>query len=155
MEVYLLFGGIILIACEAALPGIGFFGLGGVSALLAALFLYLGADATAAGVVAGLTAVGLLSIYWLITKFPDSGIGRILTLSLRFSTESGYSSAEEKKELIGRVGTVHTVMRPAGTVKLGDELIDAVSEGGFIDSGTEVVVISVTGGRTVVRSIDG
>jgi len=44
-------------------------------------------------------------------------------------------------------------LRPAGTIKLNGERVDAVSEGSFINKGQKVKVISVSGSRVVVRKI--
>ena len=60
-------------------------------------------------------------------------------------------SAETRRELIGREGTVLTELRPAGSVQLGEQVVDVVSEGAFVAKGERVKVIAVNGARVVVR----
>ena len=49
------------------------------------------------------------------------------------------------------MGKVLTELRPAGTVQIDGRPVDVVSEGAFIEKGTRVVVLSVSGSRVVVR----
>ena len=45
-------------------------------------------------------------------------------------------------------------MRPAGKAKIGDELVDVVSDGPFINPGTAIEVVRVEGNRVFVRETD-
>ena len=53
--------------------------------------------------------------------------------------------------LIGQNGTVETVLRPAGKVRLNGVTYDAVSEGGFLKPGVPVVVVKTSANSLVVR----
>ena len=44
-------------------------------------------------------------------------------------------------------------MRPAGTIIIDDERVDAVSEGGYIPVDTPVKVVKVEGTRVIVRKL--
>ena len=55
--------------------------------------------------------------------------------------------------LLGAIGTSATVLRPAGTVRIGDEFVDVVTEGGYIPAGTRVQVVEVEGTRIVVKEV--
>ena len=44
-----------------------------------------------------------------------------------------------------------TELRPAGSVQLGEQVVDVVSEGAFVAKGERVKVIAVNGARVVVR----
>lgn len=50
----------------------------------------------------------------------------------------------------GDAGTAVTPLRPSGKAAFGDELVDVVTEGGYIEPGTAVVVARVQGARVVV-----
>lgn len=152
MIIYLLAGGIILLALEGVIPGFGFFGLAGLTALLAALFLALGADAAAGGIIAVILLGGIAIFYLLVRVFPDSRLGQALTLHLQSTADKGYTGVEVKKDLRGRKGIAKTVLRPAGIALIGDELVDVVTEGDFIEPGTPVTVVAVSGGRVIVRA---
>jgi membrane-bound serine protease (ClpP class) len=69
------------------------------------------------------------------------------------NTESGYVSNINRLELVGLEGIAATVLRPAGTIFVGNERIDAVSEGAYIDKGSKVKVVKVEGARIVVRAV--
>ncbi len=55
--------------------------------------------------------------------------------------------------LLGAIGTSATVLRPAGTVRIGDEFVDVVTEGGYIPAGIRVQVVEVEGTRIVVKEV--
>lgn len=155
MVMWLLGAGVVLLLLELfVIPGFGIFGLGGIIALAVGLFLLLGADAAAAGIVA-LIFLGLAIALWLLFKFfPKTNIWR-KNLSLRFSstTDRGYVSSDDFSRLIGVEGIAYTILRPAGSAQFKDEFVDVVSEGGFIEKGCRVKVISAEGSRVVVRQI--
>ncbi|BDH62272.1 hypothetical protein MTP04_24020 [Lysinibacillus sp. PLM2] len=69
------------------------------------------------------------------------------------TTEEGYVSNENRLDLIGKVGETLTPLRPAGTILVDNERIDAVSEGSYINLNKKVEIMKVEGSRIVVREI--
>jgi len=67
-------------------------------------------------------------------------------------TATGVMDPQKYLALMGASGTTLTALRPAGTAMLGDEMVDVVSDGAFIQPGQKVVVIQVEGNRVVVRA---
>ncbi|MFC1467322.1 nodulation protein NfeD [Verrucomicrobiota bacterium] len=59
----------------------------------------------------------------------------------------------ETSPLIGREGLAFTTLRPSGTGAFGDERIDVVTEGEFIEKETPIRIIEVHGNRIVVEKI--
>ncbi|MFW5820810.1 MAG: NfeD family protein [Bacteroidota bacterium] len=57
------------------------------------------------------------------------------------------------KELVGKTGLAHTVLRPSGMVEIEGEIYDAVSDMGYIDRGTAVKVISYATGQLHVEEL--
>lgn len=53
--------------------------------------------------------------------------------------------------LLGQIGVADTPLRPAGKARIGDQYVDVVSEGDYIDAGTRVQVIEIEGNRIVVK----
>lgn len=53
----------------------------------------------------------------------------------------------------GDVGVASSTLRPAGKATFGEQFLDVVSDGGYIDHGTKIEVIRVAGNRIVVRPI--
>ena len=66
---------------------------------------------------------------------------------------SALPGAAQAAGLLGAVGTAVTVLRPAGTVRFGDQYVDVVTEGGYIPAGARVQVIEVEGTRIVVKEV--
>ena len=54
----------------------------------------------------------------------------------------------------GRRGVAETLLRPSGKVRFGDDLVDVVSEGLMVRSGTPVEIVEVSSMRVVVRAVD-
>jgi membrane-bound serine protease (ClpP class) len=69
------------------------------------------------------------------------------------STDKGYVSNPTRTDLINKTGKTLTPLRPSGTIVIDNERLDAVTEGGFINSGADVIVIEAEGVRIVVREL--
>ncbi len=67
------------------------------------------------------------------------------------------SPADDKAPIhsikVGDIGTVHGPCRPVGQIQLGDNLLDAMTEGEFIPTGTKVKVVKVEGNRVVITPV--
>jgi membrane-bound serine protease (ClpP class) len=149
---FLLFAlGIVLILLELVLPG-GIIGIFGFAAVLASFFLsgenfiHIGISLLIAFSISIIACVVMIKVYDKKMKFFKK-----LILTDSTSTESGYVSNQNRTELIGVRGVTLTDLRPSGTVIVGEERIDVVTEGGFITRGTSVKFIKVEGSRIVVR----
>lgn len=95
----------------------------------------------------GTIASVILGMYLL----PRSPFGKLLMLADSQKAEEGWVNETGNTELMGKTGKVVTPLRPVGTVELGTERLQAVSEGAFIDRGAVVRVIEVHGNRIVVE----
>ena len=98
----------------------------------------------------GTIASVLLGMYLL----PRSPFGKMLVLGDSQKAEEGWVNEKSNAELVGKTGKVVTSLRPVGTVELGTERLQAVSEGAFIDRGAVVKVIEVHGNRIVVEKAE-
>ena len=69
---------------------------------------------------------------------------------------SGTAIYEEDRmlALAGCTGRTTTDLRPAGIARIGEMLVDVVSDGAYIEAGSRVVVCQVEGNRVVVRRAD-
>jgi membrane-bound ClpP family serine protease len=56
------------------------------------------------------------------------------------------------EHLLGQKGSAVTRLAPSGKAQVGDELVDVITEGEFIDRGSAIVVTEVRGNRVVVAS---
>lgn len=163
MEVLLLVAvGVILLALELlVLPGFGIAGLLGLAALVAGLVLGMTGEGNTAElltlvaarmVFSVLMAVGLsLLLLRFLTHLPG---GRRLILDTRLDAGHGYASPPpEDSQWLGRRGTAHSMLRPAGIADIDGHRVDVVSEGELIDAGTPIEVMRVDGNRIVVRAL--
>lgn len=149
----LLFGiGLALLLIEFfAIPGFGVTGIGGLALILLSVFLAF--DSFSAGLAA--VAIGLLGTVVLVLvgfrKLPRSKVWSKLALDTSLSTDAGYLPRESRSDLVGQTGTTITVLRPAGTALINDERVDVVSEGGWVEANTPIIVTQVEGLRIVVK----
>jgi membrane-bound serine protease (ClpP class) len=166
--------GVLMLALEIfVFPGFGIAGVSGILLLILGLTMIgvpgILADRTAMWsmvrqslliVVSGM-ACSLLLWVWLqhyLPKLPylnrlilttTSGAGSSLTADL--------PSTATPCVAVGAVGKAATDLRPGGTVAFGGptggdiQVVDVVSDCGFVDAGAEVVVREVHGNRVVVR----
>ena len=150
----LIISGIILLLIEMMIPGFGIFGLTGLLLLLWGMYDVMGGGSMAMVVVTVLSIVGVMILWWIVSIFPKTRVGGRLTLRLQFTKEKGYASHPNPSVWLGKIGVAKTVLRPAGTIVVDDTFLDAITDGEFYEPGTEVIIISVTGGRIVVRATE-
>ena len=162
-DVLIVGAGLVLLGIEAfVVPGFGIFGVAGIVAILAGLYMSLLGNiptmpdfTRAAWVLTSSTLLLIGSAWALIRTLPSSSRLAESGIFLLAKTTSaiGYESAEVRSDLVGKYGTAITDLRPAGTALIGDERIDVVSESEWISAGTPVKVLSAEGYRHIVRSV--
>jgi membrane-bound serine protease (ClpP class) len=59
----------------------------------------------------------------------------------------------EMAALLGAIGVAATPLRPAGKVRFGDDFVDVLAEGNYVQPGTRVQVIEIEGNRVVVKEV--
>ena len=162
-DVLIVGAGLVLLGIEAfVVPGFGIFGVAGIVAILAGLYMSLLGniptmpDFTRAAWVLTSSMLLLIGSAWaLIRTLPSSSRLAESGIFLLAKTTSaiGYESAEVRSDLVGKHGPAITDLRPAGTALVGDERIDVVSESEWISAGTPVKILSAEGYRHIVRSV--
>ncbi|MGH7658694.1 MAG: NfeD family protein [Gemmatimonadales bacterium] len=160
-EVILLMLGLIALTVEVfVLPGFGIAGILGFIMVGASFVMaMLGALPTGGDIVQALAVVGASLVivaaiaYAWIRHLPGSSRLRGLFLHDSLQGSEGYVSALARGDLVGLEAVAVTDLRPAGTVSVGEERIDAVTEGDFIKAGSTVKILRAEGYRHVVRSL--
>ena len=160
-ELLLLGAGAVLVLMEVfVVPGFGVAGvLGSIAVLGAAYLSMLGRFPTSADLIGttGVISVSILLVavlaYALFRHLPHSRARGLAGLFLRSETssETGYLSAPERMDLVGRIGVAVTDLRPSGTAMVDEERLDVVTEGPWIEKGTRIEVIHAESYRHVVR----
>ncbi|QDR80942.1 NfeD family protein [Sporomusa termitida] len=154
LEIVLFIGGIGLILLELYTPGAGIFGIVGIIAIFASLFLTLGADIAAINMLAISLLVALALFMLIVRRLPSSKLWERLILKDAETKSAGFSSSLDYSLYLGKTGITSTGLRPAGALLIDGVQLDVVSEGQFIEPNTLVKVVSVTGNRIVVRPVN-
>lgn len=169
-EVLLFLLGIGLLALEVfVIPGFGIAGIAGIVCTVASLTLSLvGNDGFSfEGVESGDVALSLwtviislvLSVALCVilgrTVFKAKRGSALSSLTLEATQEAdlGYVGVEKKEldSMVGSSGVAETDLRPGGKVRIGEVVYDAISDGPFVERGSEVEVSSTSSGQIVVH----
>ncbi len=165
--------GLVLVLLEVfVLPGFGVPGILGIVFILGSLGLAtLGAtDGPLPSTAAEWTRLGgkmgqymfaliaaVMVAFFLVRYLPHIPGANRLTLAApddsAATANADVPGATQAAALLGAVGITMTVLRPAGSVRFGDDFVDVVSEGSYVSAGTRVQVVEVEGNRIVVREV--
>jgi len=168
LEILLFLVGLGLLVVEIFLiPGFGVAGVSGLVLIVASIVLAMQGFvvpefsfqweilmqnllAVLAGCVAALIVVLVLLRY--LRSVP---LLNRLELRTEQLPEQGFvvQSADEAKELLGKQGMVVSTLRPVGKAEFGDRLVTVETEGEFLNAGSRVQVIEVSGNRVLVRKV--
>lgn len=141
-----------LIIAEVFLPGFGLPGIAGIvlvcgGALLAGM--HFGA-LVAVGLLLVIIAVLAVLISWVLRSAANGAMGHS-ELFLHEKDELGGQA--DMQVFVGKQGKTMSVLRPAGIGDFDGVRLNVVTEGGFIESGSEIEIIRVEGSRIVVKPV--
>jgi membrane-bound serine protease (ClpP class) len=176
LEVILFGAGVILLLVEVfVIPGFGIWGATGFLLLVTSLilasepFLVPRTQRDLASLLRNVVIVlGSGALFSIIAMWLTSSIGKIPVLNrlalqpptpeellATSSTTSGSDSmlANDSLLKVGDTGVACSPLRPAGKVRFGQDYVDVVSDGTFINPGEQVRVVQVRGNRIVVRRV--
>ena len=95
------------------------------------------------------------SIAILARFLPDLPVFRRLFLSAQSTAGPSIPAAEVTEKTpalsIGDTGTARSILRPSGKAVFGELLVDVVTQGQFVEEGTPVRVLSISGDAVVVE----
>ncbi len=111
----------------------------------------------ATNLIVALTASGF--VIWILARYlPRTSFYR--RFALMTSNPPGTSMAGVRTSIMphpalapGMRGTALSVLRPSGKARFAEQVVDVVTEGEFISSGTPVAIIQADPLRVVVRSV--
>jgi membrane-bound serine protease (ClpP class) len=144
----------VLILLDLVTPTFGIIAGIGVVALIAAVWLsftvsnWLGSAALLLAIF-GAPAYTL----WLMHVLPRSRLGKRI-----FLPEAGRADADALPEagdvarLVGQAGVAETPLRPSGAVRVAGRRLTGIAESGFVEQGSAVTVVGVSGADLVVRA---
>jgi membrane-bound ClpP family serine protease len=170
-EVSAIIGGVLLIALEIlVIPGFGVAGVLGIPLLfggLVATFVPAGGTLTQPGETRDRVVIGLLTVlaasfsagvgmYFLVRNMGSIPlVGKLILKDPGTGDDDeGFFDVIAEEQVVAKVGqhgVAQTDLRPSGRIMIGDRLVDAVAEIGYIKAGANVVVVSVSGLRVGVE----
>lgn len=146
--------GIIFCAIEACVPGFGFFGIAGTIMIVAGIVVRMifGGDLYMLLYMVLIALVLFGALFMLASLvIRKSKLGKTAIFNVGTAVpEDITEGTRDYSSLIGKIGVVATVLRPAGKVDFDGEVVDVVARDGFVEVGAEVVVSNVEGQRVVV-----
>lgn len=143
--------GIILILLETVLPGL-IAGISGGFLMGLGIFLSFRDYGTGVGIVVlsgSILSLIIIGIIWL-KYFPQSSFAKIFISERSIGGDIG---EEVPSELIGKEGIAVTRLYSCGKVKVGNELLDAITNGEGIEAGSPIKIIAVEGFKIIVQEI--
>jgi membrane-bound serine protease (ClpP class) len=169
-EIIIFVVGVILVLIEIfAIPGFGVAGISGIILIIAGLTLSLvgnvGLDFSGVAFEAITTAFfiviiaiffALIGSFWISRKLFTTTIFGHLALEAEQHSEQGYTVSDTRyKGVLGREGIAYTVLRPAGKVRIDDNVYDATALTGYIEKGEPVKVVKYETGQLFVVKMKG
>jgi membrane-bound ClpP family serine protease len=162
--------GLILIGLEIfVLPGFGVTGISGIVLLVGSLVLVtlermpettqdwvgLGTRISMFGISLVAAIVAAFVLAWYLPHLPYAGR---LVLAPPSDEEDGEMdplgpTPDSRASLLGAIGVAATTLRPAGKARFGDDYLDVIAEGDYVDPGSRVQVIEIEGNRIVVKEV--
>ena len=155
--VVLMLVGLALLFLEiAVIPGFGVAGISGSILLLLSLVLAFWKLTKIWAM--GVTLLAIIGVIFLalfvIYVLPHTRLGKAFILEENApKTEEVFDNTEYNKYL-GLEGVAVSNLRPSGIVKIGNDRVDVVTDGDYIEKGTKIKVIKTEGRRVVVTVLE-
>lgn len=149
--------GAVLVAIEFMTPGFGIAGTVGIVSLIIGIVIasrVVSPPVLMAMIAAVLLVIASLLVWAYRSATRGGKISRTLLLHSRLDKEHGYNSVQTEESLVGMEGITLSMLRPSGTIQIGDRKVDVVTEGEFIPQEVKVRVVKVEGFRIVVERVD-
>ena len=142
--------GIYLLVLELYVPDFGISGIMGFIMMILSLYFHTGDW----GQVVLITLAALLVVFLCFVLFIKSGkelsLSSAFVLDIQLNKQEGYSSHEDRGDLLGQVGHVVMDLRPVGRGQFNQESYEVVSLEGFIAKGNLIKVIRISNGSIYV-----
>jgi membrane-bound serine protease (ClpP class) len=171
LAVFLFLLGLVLIGLEIfVVPGFGVTGISGIVLVVASLVLVtlermpetsqdwvnLGATVTTLGISLVAAIVGACVLAWYLPHIPYAS--RLVLQPPGENEQDADGDAfggrpEAAAALLGAIGVAATTLRPAGKARFGDDYLDVVAEGDYVNPGSRVQVVEIEGNRIVVKEV--
>ncbi len=151
--ILLIVAGMVALGVELfIIPGFGVVGILGIAALLGGVvsaWMEFGAFWGVVTILCTLFGSAMMIVGLLRTNL----LKKRLVLDAHLEPGCGTESSD-LTPLLGKEGQALSMLRPAGIAIVDNLRIDVVSEGGFIEKGTEIRVTMIDGPRVIVARVE-
>lgn len=166
-EIWLFVLGIVLLAAEIfVVPGFGLTGIAGIVCIVISLTLSLinndgldfsmvgrGEIARAFAFVITTFVIGLSGVL-IATNYYFAGERLKKSVVVLGTDQEGYVGTDmTASTMIGKEALAKTDLRPSGKIEVEGETLDALSEGGYIEKGSKVIIKDATESQAIVRKL--
>lgn len=140
--------GILLILLEFfVVPGVTFFGIGGLVLLVLGIYFSYTNYGIATGNTILLSTFGAIGLIFYVAY--RTGAWKKITLSAEVKSVSKEDVSLNVK--VGDSGKTISRLAPMGTIMVNNELFEASSKGIFIDEDTEIEIIRIINNKIIVK----
>lgn len=144
--------GLILLLLEIfVIPGFGIVGILGIGCIVGSFVMAFGIEQLQTGLyvvsTSFFTAVAIMIVLAFYLTKPI--FSRLALKTVQLSSD-GYSAHEDSGLKPGDEGIAMSMLRPAGIAIFNGKRYDVVTEGGFIDSDSNIKVLAARGGQIIV-----
>ena len=154
LSIFLYVLGLLLLMIEGAIPGFGLPGITGIICVTISIALITSNLYEALLLIIITTLLFISAIVLLYKLGYVSKYLKFLVLNTEQKKEEGYISQRLDNSYVGKTGVAETILRPAGIVNIDDKRVSAQSQGGFIESGANVVVTEVADMKIIVKKLE-
>lgn len=147
--------GILMLMVEIFVPGFGVFGIAGILGIFGSIIMASSSAYQALISILIALIVSSIIIALIIKYLPKRNLSKTLFLGTNLTKESGFVSSKEVVAYIGMTAKTLTFLRPSGKIEIDGQMLDAISEGRYIEKDKIVVVLSVEGSRIIVKEKEG
>ncbi len=167
-EIVLFMAGFILLMIELFLiPGFGIVGVTGISLMTTSLFLamvehYPGGSwlnisphfMQVSIMNLGGSLVGTFFFVIILARFlPETHIFQRIMLGTTLAPEKGFVASDKTDDMIGIRGTALTPLHPAGIGIFGNNRLNVIARGDFIEKDSSIIIAETHGNRIVVEPV--
>lgn len=143
--------GFILLIVEAIVPGFGLPGISGLILVFTGIIMAVESLGVAAiSISIAIIVTTIITILLIKLGFKSKILDNIILKSDVTNNEDNEKKIS-KEELLGSIGKSVSILRPTGFIEIEGQRYDALSEEGFIQEGSKVVVSKIEGNKIFVR----
>ena len=145
MAIGLLVTGFVLMFFEVLLPGLVLGACAILTMIASVVVAYMNTDHGNVFLIVALVSTAIFTVCF-VMWFPKSTMGQKLA-----SSSAVVDLGIDLSGLVNQTGSTYTDLRPSGKAVIGEDRVDVVTEGTFIEKDRPVKVVAVEGNRVVVR----